>query len=106
MATEVNALELTRELLSFNTINPPGQERRCAQYLGKLLEDTGFKVAYYDFAEGRTSLIARLEGRRDKPPICFSGHLDTVPLGAESWRKDPFRGEIDGNRITAEVLQI
>jgi succinyl-diaminopimelate desuccinylase len=99
MATEVNALELTRDLLSFNTINPPGQERQCAQYLGKLLEDGGFKVAYYDFDESRTSLVARLEGRCDKPPICFSGHLDTVPLGAESWSKDPFSGEIDGNRI-------
>jgi len=99
MATEVNALELTRDLLSFNTINPPGQERECAQYLGKMLEDGGFKVAYYDFDESRTSLIARLEGRRDKPPICFSGHLDTVPLGAESWSKDPFSGEVDGNRV-------
>ena len=99
MATEVNALELTRDLLSFNTINPPGQERECAQYLGKMLEDGGFKVAYYDFDESRTSLIARLEGRRDKPPICFSGHLDTVPLGAESWRKDPFSGEVAGNRV-------
>ncbi len=62
MATEVNALELTRDLLSFNTINPPGQERECGQYLGKMLEDGGFKVAYYDFDESRTSLIARLEG--------------------------------------------
>ncbi|MBT8367667.1 MAG: M20 family metallopeptidase [Deltaproteobacteria bacterium] len=99
MAAQVNALALTRKLLSFNTINPPGQERQCAQYLGKLLEDGGFKVAYYDFAESRTSLIARLEGRGDQPPICFSGHLDTVPLGAESWSKDPFSGEVDGNRV-------
>jgi len=99
MATAVNALELTRDLLSFNTINPPGQERQCAQYLGKLLEGGGFKVSYYDFDESRTSLIARLEGRRDKSPICFSGHLDTVPLGAESWSKDPFSGEVDGNRV-------
>ena len=99
MATEVNTLELTRDLLSFNTINPPGQERQCAQYLGKLLGNGGFKVAYYDFDESRTSLIARLEGRHDKPPICFSGHLDTVPLGAESWSKDPFSGEVDGNRV-------
>jgi succinyl-diaminopimelate desuccinylase len=99
MATEVNTLELTRDLLSFNTINPPGQERQCAQYLGKLLGNGGFKVAYYDFDESRTSLIARLEGRHDKPPFCFSGHLDTVPLGAESWSKDPFSGEVDGNRV-------
>ena len=99
MAKEMNTLELTRDLLSFNTINPPGQERECAQYLGKLLEDGGFTVAYYDFAEGRTSLIARLEGRSEIPPICFSGHLDTVPLGAEGWSKDPFSGEVEGNRL-------
>ena len=99
MVTEVNALELTRDLLSFNTINPPGQEQQCAQYLGKLLEEGGFNVAYYEFAESRTSLIARLEGRNGSPPICFSGHLDTVPLGAERWSKDPFSGEVDGNRL-------
>lgn len=99
MATEVNVLELTRKLLALNTINPPGRERQCARYIGKLLEDGGFKVAYYDFAESRTSLIARLDGRTDRPPICFSGHLDTVPLGAESWSRDPFSGEVDGNRI-------
>ena len=27
------AVELTRQLLAFNTINPPGNERACAQQL-------------------------------------------------------------------------
>ena len=30
------------------------------------------------------------------PPLCFAGHLDTVPLGAAPWTRDPFGGEIDG----------
>lgn len=99
MKTELNTLSLTRRLLSFNTINPPGQERQCAHYLGRLLEDGGFKVAYHEFDEGRTSLVARLTGKPDRSAICFCAHMDTVPLGTMSWRRDPFRGEVDGDRI-------
>jgi hypothetical protein len=30
-----NAVELTRELLRFDTVNPPGRERDCAQMAGR-----------------------------------------------------------------------
>jgi len=99
METRINSLSLTRKLLSFETINPPGQERACAQYLGNLLEDGEFKVAYYEFDKGRTSLIARREGSGNKAPLCFNGHMDTIPLGASAWDKDPFRGEVEGNKV-------
>lgn len=99
MANDLKALSLTRELITFNTINPPGQERRCAEHLGKLLEDGGFAVALYEFDESRASLIARMDGRGNNAPICFTGHMDTVPLGALSWNKEPFAGEVDGNKI-------
>ncbi len=99
MAIDLNALSLTYELISFNTINPPGQERKCAEYLGQLLEDGGFKVTFYEFDERRTSLIARIESSGNKAPICFTGHMDTVPLGTTGWSKDPFNGDVDGDRI-------
>ena len=76
----LNALNLTRELLLFDTINPPGQERACARHLGQLLENAGFSVAYHEYADTRTSLVARIGGRDDRAPICFTGHIDTVPL--------------------------
>jgi succinyl-diaminopimelate desuccinylase len=90
---------LTRELLAFNTINPPGMERACARHLGDLLEDAGFAVSYHEFAEARTSLIARIGGGGAKPPICFTGHIDIVPLGAKAWTRDPFAGETDGDKL-------
>ncbi len=99
MKTDLDPLSLTRELLAFNTINPPGVERNCAEYVGQLLEDGGFKVDFYEFDESRTSLIARMEGSEKKAPICFTGHLDTIPLGAKSWSKDPFKGEVDGDKL-------
>ena len=93
------AFELTRRLLRFDTINPPGQERACAEHIGRLLEDGGFEVEYHAFAEGRTSLVARLAGTGETPPLCFTGHIDTVPLGARPWTVDPFAGEADGGRL-------
>lgn len=99
MTARLDPRALTRELLAFNTINPPGMERACARHLGALLEDAGFRVAYHEFAEGRTSLVAQIGGDADKPPICFTGHIDTVPLGHAHWAHDAFAGETDGDRM-------
>ena len=95
----MQALELTRQLLRFNTVNPPGNERDCARHLGRLLENAGFAVAYHEFADKRTSLIARVGGTADTKPLCFTGHIDTVPLGAAAWRTDAFAGDIDDGRL-------
>lgn len=99
MGKAIDPRTLTRELLAFNTINPPGMERACARHLGALLEGAGFRVEYHEFAESRTSLIATLGGGEARAPICFTGHIDTVPLGAAPWTRDAFAGETDGDRI-------
>lgn len=90
---------LTRDLLMFITINPPGNENDCAHFLGGLLEAGGFFVYYHEFAPNRTSLIAEISGKNGKAPICFTGHIDTVPLGKSKWAKDPFRGEVSGGKL-------
>ena len=99
MASRIDPRKLTRELLAFNTVNPPGQERACARHLGALLEAAGYAIEYHEFADARTSLIARIGGSADKAPICFTGHIDVVPLGAKRWSHDPFAGETDGDRL-------
>lgn len=99
MTISTNSIDLTRKLLAFNTMNPPGQEQECAKYLGALLESVGFQVHYYEFAPRRTTVVAHLRGMSDRIPLCFTGHLDTVPLGAMPWHQDPFAGEVEGNKI-------
>src|SRR5258708_5302381 len=94
-----DAISLTRSLLRFDTVNPPGRERDCARHIGALLETWGFRVAYHEFEEARTSVIARAGGADSKPPLCLTGHIDTVPLGARAWSRDPFTGETDGDRL-------
>jgi succinyl-diaminopimelate desuccinylase len=98
MSASSDLIALTRKLISFNTINPPGQERECAHYIAKLLQDGGFKVKLFEFEDTRTSLVAR-SGDEGELPICFTGHIDTVPLGESPWHADPFKGETDGDKI-------
>jgi succinyl-diaminopimelate desuccinylase len=93
-----DAVSLTRELIAFNTVNPPGAEEAPVRHLGGLLETAGFAVRYLELAEGRSSLVARLDGG-GRPNICLAGHIDVVPLGAAEWQRDPFAGEIDGDRL-------
>jgi succinyl-diaminopimelate desuccinylase len=63
------------------------------------LENAGFDVRSYEYAPGRTSLVARLGGSSGRLPLCFAGHLDTVPLGATPWSRDPFAGEVADGRL-------
>lgn len=94
-----DAVALTQKLLSFNTINPPGAEEACAAYLGSLLEAAGFRVEYASFAPTRTSVVARAGRDTGKPPLGFTGHIDTVPLGAAAWKRDAFGASLEGGRL-------
>jgi succinyl-diaminopimelate desuccinylase len=94
-----DAVSLTRSLLRFDTVNPPGRERDCARYAGGLLADWGYQVGYHEHADSRTSVIARAGGSDAKAPLCLTGHLDVVPVGARAWTHDPFSGETDGDRL-------
>lgn len=99
MNERLDPVVLTRTLVAFDTINPPGDERPCAEHLGRLLEDVGFTVSYHEFAERRTSLVARIGGSSETTPLCFTGHIDTVPLGATPWTVEPFAGEISDGKL-------
>ncbi|MGK3113682.1 M20 family metallopeptidase [Candidatus Pantoea formicae] len=93
------SLELAQRLLGFDTINPPGNEADCMHYFANWLTEQGFTVTLTAFGEGRANLVAQLPGQHAGKPLAFTGHLDTVPLGNQPWRFDPFGGDIEGNRL-------
>jgi succinyl-diaminopimelate desuccinylase len=94
-----DAISLTRRLIRMDTVNPPGNEHVPALFLGELLEEAGFDVAYHSFEPTRTSVVARFGANRALRPICFSGHLDTVPLGAAEWNFPAHGGDIVDDRL-------
>ncbi len=99
MAAHINAIELTKQLVRMNTINPPGDEEHCARHLGVLLENAGFKVTYHPLSSKRASLVATIGGSSEKAPLCFTGHIDTVPLGAAKWKMDPVTADTDAGKL-------
>ena len=94
-----SSIELTQELVRFNTINPPGGERPCAERLAGLLEGAGFAAELVPFGDGRAQILARLGGSSAKLSLGFTGHIDTVPLGAQPWSVDPFAAEIADGKL-------
>ncbi len=95
----MDVISLTQKLLSFNTINPPGNEEKIAIFAGSLLEKEKFTVKYHQFGHERLHLIAEKGLSRERPPLVLSGHFDTVPLGNTEWSVDPFSGTINGGKI-------
>ena len=96
----LNPVELTQELIRFNTINPPGNEDQICEYLQGILEANGYECRKVEFAPRRTSLVAKIGScSASKPSICFTGHVDVVPLGARAWKFEPFAGVIDDGKL-------
>ena len=96
------AVELLQHLIRNACVNDgdvaSGHEERSATLLRDYFDDVPIDVETYEPAPGRTSLVARIEGRRaDAPTLLLMGHTDVVPVLPDHWRHDPFGGElIDG----------
>jgi acetylornithine deacetylase/succinyl-diaminopimelate desuccinylase-like protein len=95
--------ELLRELIRFNTVNPPGNERPAQEYLADHLERAGFECELLGAEPGRPNLIARLrpsagppadEPAAAGPTLCYLGHVDTVLADAREWTHDPWSGDL------------
>lgn len=95
----IDPVALTQALVRANTVNPPGHEDLCTTQLADLLSDAGFTCRMVEFAPRRSSLVARIGGSPGRLPLCFTGHVDVVPLGAAAWQHDPFGAEIVDGRL-------
>jgi acetylornithine deacetylase/succinyl-diaminopimelate desuccinylase-like protein len=81
-------------LIRFNTVNPPGDERACQEWLRGYLADAGFECEMVGASDERPNLIARLPGESDGPVLGYLSHVDTVLASPEDWTRDPWSGEL------------
>lgn len=84
--------ELLQALIRYDTTNPPGNEKACAQYCQSVLNAAGIDARLLGADANRPNLISRLPGRGAAPPLLLYGHLDVVPTVAQPWDVPPFEG--------------
>src|SRR4051812_5831178 len=108
---EEETAEVLERLIRFRTVNPPGDERECQEWLAGYLEDAGLECDLLGAEPERPNLVARL-GDGEGPALGYLSHVDTVLADAQDWSEDPWgaarrdgllfgRGAIDMKSQTA-----
>ncbi len=112
-----NAIQFLRDLIRFDTSNPPGAELPAATYIAKVLHDEGIEGQVLESAPGRGNVVARLHGDGSQGALLLMSHLDVVPADPELWEHPPFaaeiadgciwgRGTVDTKQLTAMQLEV
>jgi acetylornithine deacetylase/succinyl-diaminopimelate desuccinylase-like protein len=88
----------TSDLIRIDTTNRGGGdclERPAAEYAAARLADAGIEPVLLERTQGRTNVVARIEGTDTSAgALLLHGHLDVVPAAAADWSVHPFSGEI------------
>ena len=88
----------TSDLIRIDTTNRGGgdcRERPAAEYAAARLAEAGIEPTLLERTEGRTNVVARIEGTDPSAgALLLHGHLDVVPAAAADWSVHPFSGEI------------
>jgi acetylornithine deacetylase/succinyl-diaminopimelate desuccinylase-like protein len=93
------SVELLRDLIRVDTVNPPGNETRAAELLRGYLEDSGVECELYAKIPERANLVARLPGSGDGPTLLLLSHTDTVLADPDEWSVDPWSGELRDDQV-------
>ena len=107
-----------QEIVRIPSINHPpmGDEYECQMAVVRRWREMGFDPEIYtlDTVPGlkahsryfpgreynhRPNVIVRRRGRGGGKSLLLSGHIDTVPLGVQPWKHDPFRATIEDGRM-------
>ena len=91
----IDPIEFAAELIRCPSITPA--DEGALDLLQSMLESAGFKCTRYPFGEV-DNLYARFG--TSAPNLCYAGHTDVVPVGAEAeWNHDPFAGIVENGKL-------
>src|SRR5919112_206834 len=101
MDLQAEATDVLSRLIRFDTVNPPGNERACQEWLKAYLEDAGLECELHaaEEAPGRPNLVARLRGDAPGPVLGYLSHVDTVLADPADWQRDPWSGEVHDGAV-------
>ena len=94
-------VRLVQELVRIPSLNPPGNERACAEYIFNTLKQWGVKTEMvFDPFPQRPQVIGIIDGKDAGLTLFFNGHMDVVPEGLRTqWKYDPYGGSVESGRL-------
>lgn len=93
-------VDLTRELVTIPSVNPPGKEKEVAELLFQKMTQLGMDVELQECADRRPNVVGVLKGRRSDRTFLLNGHIDVVPAGdPQQWDNDPFSASLENGYI-------
>jgi acetylornithine deacetylase/succinyl-diaminopimelate desuccinylase-like protein len=87
--------DVLARLIRFNTVNPPGAERECQEWIAGYLRDAGLDGELLGAEPDRPNLVARLTGEEPGPVLGYLSHVDTVLADPGDWAHDPWSGAVE-----------
>lgn len=83
-----------------DTCNPPGDTRRGAALIARLLEANSLAFRTVAPKEDNPNLVATASGAAPRRHLVLNGHIDVFPIGDRSrWTRDPLGGELADGRV-------
>lgn len=99
-ALQEEAVRLFQDIVRIPSFNPPGNEKKVADYCADYMRRLGMEVDQIEPFPLRVSNRGRLRGTEGKPTLLFNSHLDTIHPGDErNWIHPPFSGEIHDGHV-------
>jgi acetylornithine deacetylase/succinyl-diaminopimelate desuccinylase-like protein len=86
-------------ILRLDTSNPPGNERRVAEYLKQVLDSEGIPARIVPLDTNRSNVVARLKGNGQKRPLLIMGHSDVVTVDSTKWKHPAFSATREGGYV-------
>ena len=106
-------VQFLRKLVRIDTQVPPGRNYdTICEVLAEKLRNLGCEVQVHNATEkylilqgaeimglkgARSNVVARYRGKKGKPVLHASAHIDTAAIQAEGWTVDPLGGEVTRN---------
>jgi acetylornithine deacetylase/succinyl-diaminopimelate desuccinylase-like protein len=90
--------EVLRELIRFDTTNPPGNETACIEFIRGQLDEAGCETRIYAKDPARPNLVSRLSGG-SAPPLLLQGHVDVVTTAGQTWTHPPFEARLEDGYV-------
>lgn len=87
-------VDLVLELLSVDTVNPPGDTRELVDRIEAYLDPLAVDTERFAVDPAKPNLLVTVPGASERT-LLYNGHLDTVPFDAEEWSHDPLGERVD-----------